>query len=204
MTQPTGCTTCCHAPDAYCDRCDLLVGLPGLHVVGVERDPGGVRITVESAPVLMGCPSCGVVAGSHGRRTVRLVDTPCFGAPTVVWWRKRTWACPEPACPVGVFTEQDEQVAKPRAMLTTRACRWVVEQLRREHASISGLARQLGTTWRTVWTSIAPILQRAADDEARFAGVTTLGVDEHLVRHEALLFRMEVRDLHRPAVVAVG
>ena len=153
------------------------------HVVGVERDPGGVRITVESAPVVMGCPSCGVVAGSHGRRTVRLVDTPCFGAPTLVWWRKRTWACPEPACPVRVFTEQDEQVAKPRAMLTTRACRWVVEQLRREHASISGLARQLGTTWRTVWTSIAPILQRAADDEARFAGVTTLGVDEHLWHH---------------------
>lgn len=183
MTQRTGCTTCCHAHDAYCDRCDLLVGLPGLHVVGVERDPGGVRITVESAPVVMGCPSCGVVAGSHGRRTVRLVDTPCFGAPTVVWWRKRTWACPEPACPVGVFTEQDEQVAKPRAMLTTRACRWVVEQLRREHASISGLARQLGTTWRTVWTSIVPILQRAADDEARFAGVRTLGVDEHLWHH---------------------
>ena len=48
------------------------------------------------------------------------------------------------------------------------------------------------------------MLARAAADESRFTGVTTLGVDEHLVRHEALLFRMEVRDLHRPAVVAVG
>ncbi len=132
---------------------------------------------------MMGCPSCGVIAASHGRRTVRLVDIPCFGAPTVVWWRKRTWECVEPSCPVGVFTEQDERVAKPRAMLTTRACRWVVEQVRREHASIAGLARQLATTWRTVWTSIAPILARAAADEARFAGVTTLGVDEHLWHH---------------------
>jgi hypothetical protein len=34
--------------------------------------------------------------------------------------------------------------------------------------------------------------------------VRTLGVDEHIVRHEALLFRMEVRDLRRFAVVAVG
>ena len=150
MTQPTGCTPCCHAHDAYCDRCDLLVGLPGLHVIGVERDPGGLQITVESAPTVMGCPSCGVVVGSHGRRTVRLVDTPCFGAPTVVWWRKRTWECVEPSCPVGVFTEQDDHVAKPRAMLTTRACRWAVDQLRREHASIAGLARQLATTWRTL------------------------------------------------------
>ena len=183
MTERTGCTTCCHAHDAYCDRCDLLVGLPGLHVVGVERDPGGLQITVESPPLVRGCPSCGVIAGSHGRRTVRLVDTPCFGAPTVVWWRKRTWSCAEPSCPVGVFTEQDDGVAKPRAMLTTRACRWVVEQLRREHASIAGLSRQLGTTWRTVWSSIAPILKGAADDEARFAGVTILGVDEHLWHH---------------------
>ena len=31
-----------------------------------------------------------------------------------------------------------------------------------------------------------------------------LGVDEHVVRHEALLFRMEVRDLHRLAVAAAG
>ncbi len=183
MNQPTGCTTCCHAPYAYCDRCDLLVGLPGLHVIGVEREPGRLQITVESPSTVMGCPSCGVVAGSHGRRTVRLIDTPCFGAPTVVWWRKRTWSCPEPSCPVGVFTEQDEQVAQPRAMLTTRACRWATEQVRREHASIAGLARQLGTTWRTVWTSSAPILARAAADESRFAGVTTLGVDEHLWHH---------------------
>lgn len=65
MNQPTGCTTCCHAPDAYCDRCDLLVGLPGLHVIGVEREPGRLQITVESPSTVMGCPSCGVVAGSH-------------------------------------------------------------------------------------------------------------------------------------------
>jgi hypothetical protein len=31
-----------------------------------------------------------------------------------------------------------------------------------------------------------------------------VGVDEHVVRHEALLIRMEVRDLHLLAVVAVG
>jgi hypothetical protein len=70
--------------------------------------------------------------------------------------------------------------------------------------SISGLARQLGTTWNTVWTSIEPLLKAMADDETRFAGVARLGVDEHVVRHEALLFRMEVRDLDRFAVVAAG
>ena len=96
---------------------------------------------------------------------------------------KRTWRCLEPACPTRVFTEQDEQIARPRGLLTTRACRWVIEQVRREHASIHGLARQLGVAWKTVWGSIQPILATLADDEARFAGVTTLGVDEHLWHH---------------------
>ena len=80
-----------------------------------------------------------------------------------------------------MFTEQDEQVARPRGLLTMRACRWVIEQVRREHASIHGLARQLGVAWKTVWGSIQPILNTLAADEARFAGVTTLGVDEHLL-----------------------
>ena len=119
-------------------------------------------------------------------------------------WRKRTWRCDEPMCAAGVFTEQHDALARPRAFLTARACRWAINQLRREHASVQGLARQLGTAWRTVWRSIKPLLEALAGDESRFDGVTTLGVDEHVVRHEALLFRMEVRDLRRLAVVAAG
>lgn len=95
----------------YCSRCDLLVGL-GLHVVGVEEVETArgicLRVEVESPARVEGCRSCGVVAASHGRRTVRLIDTPCFGRPVELWWRKRAWRCAEPSCEVGVFTEQDE------------------------------------------------------------------------------------------------
>ena len=126
---------------------------------------------------------CGVLAQSHGRRTVRLVDTPCFGRPVELVWRKRTWRCAEPACAARSWTEVDQTLAKPRALLTTRACRWAIEQLRREHASVQGLARQLGTTWRTVWTGIKPLLEGMAADETRFAGVSMLGVDEHVWHH---------------------
>jgi transposase len=68
-------------------------------------------------------------------------------------------------------------------LLTVRACWWAIGQLRREHASVQGLARQLGTTWRTVWSSIKPLLQVLAADESRFDGVTSLGVDEHVWHH---------------------
>lgn len=88
--------------DVYCVSCDLLVGLDGLHVIGVERDDGGrLMVTVEPAPQVMGCPACGVVASSHGRRVVRLVGSPCFCRPVDIRWRKRTWECVEPACPTG-------------------------------------------------------------------------------------------------------
>jgi transposase len=142
-----------------------------------------LRVEVESPARVEGCRVCGVVMGSHGRREVRLIDTPCFGRPVELRWRKRTWRCAEPDCPGGLVTEQDERVAAPRALLTTRACWWAIRQLRREHASVLGLARQLGTTWRTLWRAIAPLLERMAAEESRFAGVTALGVDEHVWHH---------------------
>ena len=186
MSEPTACGVArCHHDSSYCARCDLLVGLDGLHVLTVnhDEDAGLLRVVVESPPGPMGCGVCGVIAHSHGRRDVTLVDAPCFGRPVRLTWRKRTWRCAEPSCPAKVFTEQDHDVAAPRALMTTRACWWAINQIRREHASISGIARQLGTTWNTVWSSIRPLLAAMADDESRFAGVTRLGVDEHVWHH---------------------
>src|SRR6188472_1474485 len=105
MTEPTGRVQCCARGDIYCDRCDLLVGLPGLRVIQILESGAGLVVTVESPPTPMGCPLCGVIAASHGRRTVVLVDAPCFGRPVRVVWRKRTWRCREPACPGRSFTE---------------------------------------------------------------------------------------------------
>lgn len=65
-----------------------------------------------------------------------------------------------------------------------RAIRWAIGQLRFEGATIAGLARQLATTWNTVWTRIKPCLQAASDAPARFAGVRVLGVDEHVWHHQ--------------------
>ena len=173
--------------DCYCSRCDLLVGLAGLHVIAVTEVTGKrgttLKVVVESAARVQGCRVCGVVMGSHGRREVRLIDTPCFGRPVELLWRKRTWRCAEPDCPGGVVTECDDEVARRRGLLSSRACWWAIGQLRREHASVLGVARQLGTTWRTVWRAVAPLLQEMADDQSRFDGVDALGVDEHIWHH---------------------
>lgn len=156
MTKPM---SCCSNPGGYCRRCDVLVGLAGLGVIDVVRDQvEALTVRVESELGWSGCYRCGVVAHAHGRTQVRLIDTPSSGCPVTIVWRKRRWVCPEPACPMVSFVEQDETIAAPRARLTRRACLWAIGQIRREHASVNGLRRQLGCGWRTVWEAIRPPL----------------------------------------------
>ena len=113
------------------------------------------------------------------------------------------WRCREPACPAGTFSEAHE-LAPPRMALTVRAVRWAVDALSYDDTTVSALARHLGVDWHTCWDAIEVEAKARVADPARRTKVKTLGVDEHVVRREALLFRMEVRDLRRLAVVAVG
>ena len=124
----------------------------------------------------MGCPSCGVVAHGHGRVEVRLVDAPCVGRPVRSCGASGAGCAPSRPARRVSFVEQDERVARPRALLTVRACRWAIEQIRREHASVNGLAPAAGHRLATrCGTSIRPLLQAAAADESRFDGVDHLG-----------------------------
>ena len=178
MSHPTCC--CCASLDR-CDRCDLLVGLEGFHLVAVARRERGLVLDIESCYRCAGCPGCGVIAQGHGRMVVEVIDAPWAGVPVRIRWFKRRWICREHTCQTVTFLEHDERMCAPRARLGTRAIRWAIRQLRFEGATIAGLARQLATTWNTVWSHIKPCLQAASDDPARFAGVRVLGVDERRV-----------------------
>jgi transposase len=179
MAEPT---SCCAAPGAYCARVDALFNLPGIHVTDVGWRDGQLVVAVETGPAAMGCPQCGVVAESHGRRVRLLHDVPAFGAPVELLWRVRRWRCPETTCPGGVFTEEHE-LARPREKLTSRAMWWAVSVIARGTASVAAVARRLGVDWHTLWSAIKPLLRGLADDPARLEGVAVLGVDEHIWHH---------------------
>ena len=98
-------------------------------------------------------------------------------------WRQRVWRCDDAGCVRKTFTEQLPALVARRGSITTRAVSWAIGQLRREHATIAGLARQLGTSWKTVWRAVEPELVKLAADEAWFENVTALGVDEHIWHH---------------------
>ena len=131
-----------------------------------------------------GCPGCGVIAQGHGRVVVEVIDAPWAGVPARIRCFKRRWICREHTCQIATFIEQNHSVCAPRARLGVRAIRWAIRQLRFEGATISGLARQLGTTWNTVWSHIKPCLQAASDDPTRFVGVRVLGVDQYVWHHQ--------------------
>jgi len=181
MPNATGCAVGAPATDP-CPRCDVLLGPTGVHVIGVQRQERRLRVTVQTPWQLMGCPDCGVVALSTGRRTRVLHDIPGL-VPVEVHWRQRRWACPDAGCPRGTFSEQLPTLVAPRGSLTARAIGWAIGQLRFEHATIDGLARRLAVSWWTLWRVVKPRLEDLAADENRFAGVATLGVDEHVWHH---------------------
>jgi hypothetical protein len=62
--------------DISCDRCDLLVSLPDLHLNEGEQRRSVLMINVESPPLLVGVRCVELNAGSHGRRGVSLVYAP--------------------------------------------------------------------------------------------------------------------------------
>ena len=115
---------------------------------------------------------------------VEVIDAPWAGVPVRIRWFNGRWICREHTCQIATFTEQNHSVCAPRARLGARAIRWAIRQLRVKGATTCGLARQLATTWNTVWSHIKPCLQAASDDPARFAGVRVLGVDEHVWHHQ--------------------
>lgn len=116
-------------------------------------------------------------------RLVVVIDAPWAGVPTRFRWHNTALDMPRTHCRIVTFIEQNHSVCAPLAHLGTRAIRWMIRQLRIEGATIAGLARQLATTWNTVWSHIKPCLQ-AASEPARFAGVQVRGVDEHVWHHQ--------------------
>ena len=93
-------TCACSVALGRCDRCDLLLDFPGLHLSSVVKSRTGLLLEVESCDPVAGCPGCGVIATGHGRVMVEMIDAPWAGRPVRIRWRKRRWICLENVCEV--------------------------------------------------------------------------------------------------------
>ncbi len=137
-----------------CPRAAVMFGVPGVRVLDVDADDGGLRLTVETDARVEGCRECGVLAVPHDRREHRLHDAPFGHRRVVVRWRKRVWRCAEPACPTVTFTES-HPLAGPRSRLTRRAVVWAADALADDDTTVAALARRLDVDWHTLWDAVA-------------------------------------------------
>ena len=101
-TMPNHSCVCPNALDR-CDRCDLLLDFPSLHLTSVTKSRTGLVLEMESCDPVTGCPGCGVIATGHGRVMVEMIDAPWAGRPVRILWRKRRWICLEGVCSVTTF-----------------------------------------------------------------------------------------------------
>lgn len=130
--------------------CELLVGLPDVEVIGVDVPEPGCSVVVveprEQRPVRCRCAAAWV----KDPREVDLVDLPAFDQRVVLRVVGTRWCCPRFRCGVGSWTRVHPEIAPAGHRLTTRAGRWVCEQVGRYARSVSEVADALGCDWRTI------------------------------------------------------
>lgn len=74
--------------------CELLVGLPDVEVLGVERpEPGSLIVMIAPVESRPSCQRCGTAAWVKDRRTADLTDLPAFdqrARPMGPGWSRRS------------------------------------------------------------------------------------------------------------------
>ena len=162
--------------------CELLVGLGDVNILGIDDvGDGPIRVHVETRRRRPDCVRCETSAVVKDRPRVELVDLPAFGRPARLVWRKHRWACPDPTCPIGTWTEQETRIAAQRLALTDRAGRWVTFQVGKHGRTVNEVASDLGCDWHTVNDAVIAYGSALIDDDAdRIGDVEALGLDETL------------------------
>jgi transposase len=154
-----------------------MLGLPGFVLIAVSELEDEIEQAVQTTADLMGCPGCGAVAASHGRRPVRVRDLPAAGRAVTLIWLKRLWRCEHAECDVNTWSEQSPAI-RPRSSLTERARKEACRRVGRDGHTVAQVAAQFGVGWATIMKAVTEYGRPAVDDPARLNGVRTLGVDE--------------------------
>jgi transposase len=155
-----------------------VFGLAGFDVLAAADAGGELEVMIETPGGPVPCPGCGAVATAKDRRPTWVADLPIAGRPVVLCWVKRIWTCRYRECSTRSWTERHPAIA-PRAVLTERAAAGAVDDVARG-ATVAGRARGLGVGWHTVNREVIRRGAVVVDDPARLAGVSAIGVDEHV------------------------
>ena len=153
----------------------------GLVVTGQRLEPGRAVLACRIVEPDEWCRRCGCQGAVRDTVVRRLAHEPLGWRPTVLEVTIRRYRCD--GC--GHVWRQDiSRAAEPRAKLSRRGLRWALEGIVVQHLTIARIAEGLDVSWNTANTAVLAEGKRGLiNDPARFDGVTTIGVDEHVWRH---------------------
>ena len=156
-----------------------LLGLDGFVVRAqlLDEDTGEWWLAVETTEDRGWCPTCGVRAVGHGRRRVKVRDLPIADRPVVLVWAKRLWRCPEPACAMGTWSEESDEIA-PRAVLTERARAEIARRVGLGEQSVARAAKSFGVGWHAAMAAVWDHGQPRVDHLTRLGAPAAIGLDE--------------------------
>jgi transposase len=153
----------------------------GLEAVGQRLEPERAVLACRVVEPDQWCRRCGCEGVPRDTVIRRLAHEPLGWRPTtleVVVRRYRCTGCGH------VWRQNTSTAAEPRANLSRRGLRWALEGLVVQHLTVARIAEGLGVAWDTANDAVLAEGKRVLiDDEHRFDGVTTIGVDEHVWRH---------------------
>ena len=153
----------------------------GLEAVGQIVEPDRAVIECRVAEPDRWCRKCGCEGVARDTVARRLAHEPFGHRPTTLLIRVRRYKCS--GC--GRVWRQDTSKAAPeRAKISRGGLAWGLSGLVLDHLSVSRVAAGLGVSWSAANSAVLAEGERQLiDDPARFDGVTTIGVDEHVWRH---------------------
>jgi transposase len=153
----------------------------GLEATGQRLEPDRAVIACRVAEPDQWCRRCGCEGSPRDTVVRRLAHEPLGWRPTlleVVVRRYRCTGCGH------VWRQDTTKAAEPRAKLSRRGLRWALEGIVVQHLTVARVAEGLGVAWNTANDAVLAEGKRVLiDDAARFDGVKTIGVDEHVWRH---------------------
>lgn len=157
----------------------------GLVVTGQHLEPDRAVLACRVVDADDGtegwCRRCGCQGTPRDTVTRQLAHEPLGWRPTTLVVTVRRYQCT--GCGY-VWRQDTSKAAEPRAKLSRRGLRWALEGIVCQHLTVARVAEGLGVAWNTANDAVLAEGRRVLiNDEQRFAGVTAIGVDEHVWRH---------------------
>ena len=154
-----------------------LLGIDGVMVTEVEREPGGQLAVWARTCGPAVCPRCGTPAEQvHEYVVTRPRDVRACGQDVDFFLVKRRMECASGSCPRARFTEWVPQVP-PRCQITRRLLEHAGAEVAERGITPGEAARYAGISWPSVHDAFAREADRVLD--APHAPVAHLGIDEH-------------------------